>query len=63
MPGDGPGQTLLLERGGNDRSICDGALEADGPTRGNRDQLAIFSLLFPHTMKRLPILLDVQAKA
>jgi hypothetical protein len=63
MPGDGPGQTLLLERGGNDRSMGNGAPDTDGPACGDRDRLAIFSLLFPHTVERLPLLLDVQAKA
>jgi hypothetical protein len=62
-PSDGPGRTLFLKCGGNDRSMRNSAPDADRPSRGHRDGLAIFALLFPHPMERLPVLLDVQAKA
>jgi hypothetical protein len=41
----------------------DAASEANQPSRGYRDGFTIFALLFPHPIERLPILLDVQAKA
>jgi hypothetical protein len=63
LPGDEPGHALFLERGGNHRSIGDGAPDAEGPPRRDWDQLTIFALLFPHPVKRLPVLLDGQAKA
>jgi hypothetical protein len=63
MPGNEPGRALFLEGGGNDRPVGNGALEAQGPPRRDRDQPSILSLLFPHSLKRLPVLPDSHAKA
>jgi hypothetical protein len=63
VPGDAPGHAFFLECGGNHRSIGDGALEAEGPPRRDWDPLSILSLLFPHPVKGLPVLLNGHAKA
>jgi hypothetical protein len=63
VPGDEPGRALFLERGGDDRPVGNGALEAQGPPRRVRDPPSILALLFPHPVKGLPVLLDGHAKA